>query len=205
MIKVNLAAKKKSKLLRESPEVGNGSESGFSEVHDQSLPLKKILTSFLICLVASQGLDYFQDFQVKRIELAIQATKRDLEKLQQESKKFASPELGQPQTDLNLSEMAAKLKSVQTLLNSRNEPAKIMTALSSAIPKEVWLTKVQVEQDRVMLSGSSLGFSQISEFIKNLHNYEVFKTVELTKSSQNQGFKGIDVTRFELKAMRKID
>jgi hypothetical protein len=101
--------------------------------------------------------------------------------------------------------MAAKLKSVQTLLNSRNEPAKIMTALSSAIPKEVWLTKVQVEPDRVVLSGASLGFSQISEFIKNLHNHEVFKAVELTKSSQNQGFKGTDVTRFELKAMRKVD
>ena len=63
-----------------------------------------------------------------------------------------------------------KLKVLETLKKGRTGPVKMLDAMAGAIPKNVWLSKMDESAAQMNLEGSALTNDDLAEFMKSLAN-----------------------------------
>lgn len=63
-----------------------------------------------------------------------------------------------------------KLKVLDTLKKNRTGPVKMLDALATSIPKNVWLTKMNENGQTMNLDGSAVSNEDLAEFMKALAN-----------------------------------
>lgn len=67
-------------------------------------------------------------------------------------------------------EILKKLKGLEELTKKRNGPVKLLDALSTAIPKKVWITSFDERASAVVMSGNAATFDDVSEFMRGLNS-----------------------------------
>lgn len=67
-------------------------------------------------------------------------------------------------------EVEEKLAVLDKLRKQRGGPVKLLDALSTAIPKKVWVTEFDEKAGGVKLLGSAESFEDVSEFMRGLNN-----------------------------------
>ncbi|MBI3544874.1 MAG: PilN domain-containing protein, partial [Deltaproteobacteria bacterium] len=94
--------------------------------------------------------------------------------------------------------------------DDRNAAAKMMMQVAQSIPDEVWLTQFAVTDDVVKFEGSTPGYNQVSDFIRNLNGTSQFSDITLSgihESSASLPGGGADkdtkVQVFDLQAKRR--
>ena len=65
-------------------------------------------------------------------------------------------------------EVEKKLAVLDTLRKGRNGPVRMMDALSSAIPKKVWLKNFVEASNRVTIDGSAVSHDEVAELMRGL-------------------------------------
>ena len=91
-----------------------------------------------------------------------------------------------------------KLDAIDTLVSDRARPPKLVLALSSTVPKLVWLSELKVEAQDVVLRGNALDFNQVSEFLKSLNENAFFKDTKLVTTQQGTDESGMETAKFEI-------
>ena len=107
----------------------------------KELPLGKIFFAIFSCFLANQGLQYWEGRELAILDQKISKMNEEAEQIKRESGKYASYEAVQKQVETDTKEVSSKLDTIRKLMSDRNGPVKIVAALSSAIPREVWATK----------------------------------------------------------------
>lgn len=95
-----------------------------------------------------------------------------------------------------------KLEAIRALMKDRDVPSKMLLEISKITPEQVWIKNLQVEDKKVTLSGSSVGFNPLSDFMRNIRGSVYFQDVTL-KGSQSTQDKVGEVTTFDLEIMRR--
>ncbi len=200
MIKINLALKKQSGLTQSSGiKLSNRFKSlNFDQV--QELPIRKLAVPLIAGFLASQTLDSFQAAELTEVGKSVAQVNSESEKIQKEMANYSKYDAVQKQVEGDLKDVGLKLDTIRKLFSERKKSIEIMTLFAQVVPKEVWLSKLKVDSGSVVLSGSSLGFSQVSDFIKSLNESSVLTGVELGSSHQDQGSNEGDVTHFDLRS-----
>lgn len=67
-------------------------------------------------------------------------------------------------------EVEEKLTVLDKLRKQRGGPVKLLDALSTSIPKKVWLTTFEEKGGAVKVTGSADSFEDVSEFMRGLNN-----------------------------------
>lgn len=67
-------------------------------------------------------------------------------------------------------ELEDKLKVLDTLKKNRTGPVKMLDALATSIPKNVWLVKLDENGQTMTIDGSALSNEDLAEFMKALAN-----------------------------------
>jgi Tfp pilus assembly protein PilN len=117
-----------------------------------------------------------------------------------ESKKFQDQK---KELEANKAEVDRKLEAIRKLSLERDIPVRILTQLSSSIPREVWLSELKVDRQDILFKGDAVDFSQVSEFMKNLATIELFDGVRLQNTQQSRDEFGLDIAKFEIGVKRR--
>jgi Tfp pilus assembly protein PilN len=126
---------------------------------------------------------------------------KQLESLAEIDKKIAAMEAEEKS-------ISTRIQVLQDRLKQKANPMKIMHYISEHIPKNIWITRIDIKNSQFVLEGNALDYDSIGKFVEAL-NLAIFfdKTVKLddyrTKQSNDEatrleGFKisGI-IKRFE--------
>ena len=66
-------------------------------------------------------------------------------------------------------EVKKKLETLATLRKQRGGPVKLLDALSTSIPKKVWVTEFDEKNGNVKLMGQAESFDDVSEFMRAMN------------------------------------
>ena len=205
MIKINLAARKSASLLE--TRGGDKSLTGMPKINLSALKeIPNLRSLVILALVGYFGNYFIEDLkteEIKKADASIQKLKDEKGKLNhelEETKKYEGIKKALESDEIVI---RTKLDTIQKLVQDRTTPPKLLVAISAAIPKEVWLSQIQVEDSNISLSGDSLDFNQVSEFMKNLNESAFFKDLALKNTQQGKDETGLDTAKFELAMKRR--
>ncbi len=93
--------------------------------------------------------------------------------------------------------LQAKEQLIEQLEKERGIEKQLLSAVSLAIPKKVWLTEWLQTEKNVVLNGYAVSNDILADFISMLSKNPVFSTVSLT-STQSKKIKNSNVYQFKL-------
>ncbi len=82
-----------------------------------------------------------------------------------------------------------RLNVVRSIIKTRRTPLNILLYLAKNIPEDLWITKLEIKQDKFILDGKSLSFSSVGKFVGSLRNSIFFNKdlkMSSTKSEEDQ-------------------
>lgn len=202
MIKINLAAKKQSVPGGGDPKAkSSGGSFGKIDLDKfKELPIRKVALPIIVGAFASYYLDSYKETTLSQMQAFLDKTKVENAKLQSRMSEFKSYDEMKKSLDEDEEVIRTKLDTIQKLLANRTSSTKILTSISNAIPKDVWLEEFRVLKTDILLKGSASEFNQISDFMKGLTESAFFYDVDL-KGSQTRDTVG--VAGFEIGAKRR--
>jgi Tfp pilus assembly protein PilN len=155
-------------------------------------PLKIDLYIFLVVLVISvvaAGFIYYQnDRDITNSQNQIESAKKEIANLEGIYKDYLRMESEKK-------EIAARIKTIDSLKEGRALSARILYDLTSLIKESVWLRTFKKDEDRFEMEGRSLQNESISELIERLSGIPYMKNVEL-RNVEDVAEGGITVKKF---------
>lgn len=208
MIRINLASRKQSSALTSVGTMTAAKSAGKVSLNMGSfgdLPIAKLLLPVLVYFGANYYLSDFKATEIGRLEQAVEKVTKDKVNLEVMLAKTKGYEDIKRSLDADEKLIRTKLDTIKKLVSDRSTPPKILAELSRSIPADVWLTEFKIENGRVSIKGGSLGYNQVSDFMKGLNDSAYFKDIELKNSTQAKDESGKDLTQFELEANRRLE
>lgn len=166
----------------------------------KSLPFRKIVLCLIAGVIATWTIDSYKDTELKQKEAELSKLKREKDKLNSEITQMKAAEETMKTLESDEAQIRAKVDTIKKLIAGRNNPPKILSALSRSIPKDVWLSEFKIDNLQIAIKGFSLGFNQISDFMKNLSENTYFSELVLKSSQQEQNS---EIASFDLMAKQK--
>jgi Tfp pilus assembly protein PilN len=203
MIKINLALKKQSVAA-----VEGGGEKGVKSATAalegiKELPLKKIAIYVGLVFAANYLMQSTQEDELNKLDRKIARVNDENARLTAALGKTKQYEQLKASLDADETMIRQKLDLVKKLVDGRQNSSKMLLALSSGVPNEVWLSEFKVSDAEVRLKGLSSDFSHVSDFMKSLGESAYFGEMTLVNSVQDKDEIGLGVTNFELSAKRR--
>jgi Tfp pilus assembly protein PilN len=204
MIKINLAKRKQSLLVGEGQKTKMGAGLGRIKMDQlKELPIRKLGMAALVALIASYSLDNYKETRLLEGEAVVVKLQGEVEKIQNELKKFSDFEAIKKSVDADEATIKTKLDVIEKLVQDRSDTAKLLLTLSTTIQNEVWLTELAIMKADVTIKGAALDLNQISDFMRNLKQNAFFTAVDLSNTQQESSDLGMEFASFELKGKRR--
>lgn len=169
----------------------------------KGLPIRKITIPLIIGFAASYTVDNLKEQDIAEMNVALDKVNAERPALLAQTNKMKAAEETKKTLETDESTIRIKIDTIQKLIAGRTTPPKLLMALSTAIPKDVWLSEFQLKSADIKLKGYSLGFNQISDFMKNLNENAYFMDLGLKTTQQVKDESGAEVAYFELAAKRR--
>lgn len=218
MIKINLALKKQSasgegkgrarddvasggglpKLDLNLGSLGAGASALFSEPKFRQL----ILGCIVVALVYV-GIDRAKVEELNQLDAEIAQLTTTNNKLRAEVAKTKGYEELKKALEADELAIRTKIDTIQKLIADRQSLPKMMLGMAQLIPADVWLTDFKVANDDFTLKGFSLGYNQVSDFMRNLNESAFFTELRLSSSQAARDETGSEVAQFELGAHKR--
>ncbi len=198
MIKINLAKKKKTsggvfgldlKALSpasffpffkrrkeglESPESKDPQKFDF-----KNSPIVKAAIAIGIAYFVEDSIQGYKKDAVSQFEKKITSIENQITGIQTKLNKIKGFEIVKKQLEEDEKTIRSKLEILNIVLQSRDEPSKMLLHIAQNIPEEVWLTEIQVKDDAVNFAGATPGYTQVSDLLKALNESSFFSEINL--------------------------
>jgi hypothetical protein len=134
----------------------------------KELPLKQSLLPVVVGVLAGYALESYKESEISKLDKSIEEVNILKPKLQEDIAKLKNYEQLKKSLDGDEALIRGKIETIQKLIAGRSSPAKLLGGLSTAIPKEVWLSEFQIAESQINIQGYSLDLGHISDFMKSL-------------------------------------
>ena len=208
MIKINLALKKQAVAV-DAKDKGAGGGKGFHfdpealKAIFEDAQIRKLILVILVAVLGTYLINGYEDDQLARMDQRIAQANVDDAKVKAELAKTAGYDALKKQFDEDEELIKTKLSTIQKLISDRQVPPKILASLAGIIPKNVWVTEMSLNDDNIEIKGSSLGFDDITDFMKTLGDSEYLTDLKLKDSQKEKTQQGLSVATFDIEAKRK--
>lgn len=78
--------------------------------------------------------------------------------------------------------LTEKLSVVKQILSEKRNPSNLLVYIAKNIPKEVWITELNFQNDELKLQGESLDYASIGKFLESVKSSVFIKEASVTKS-----------------------
>lgn len=209
MIRVNFADLKStqsnelaSSSLLDSVKGFLGNKSIASDEQSRSL-IKKLLVPICIGFVCSYTLDNYKQQKLEEIDIIIIKEQQIGEQLKKEINKIKDYEQMKNAVEKDEKTIRNKLDTIKKLTLNRAAPIEILIELSKLIPRQVWLNRLEMDPEYIALSGKSIDYVQISNFMKHLQKSAFFQEVKLGNTKTINEKNGQKLVQFSVNAIRR--
>jgi hypothetical protein len=168
----------------------------------QAVPWIKIGLLALAIYAAIYGVDGYKQELLQAEDVVLEELTEQKKKLTEKLNEQKNLEQLKITIEKEDAIIRAKLDAIRALMKDRDLPSKILLEISKVTPDQVWIKNLQVDEKKVILSGSSVGFNPLSDFMRNLRGSVYFQDVTL-KGSQSTQDKAGEVTTFDLEITRR--
>lgn len=91
----------------------------------------------------------------------------------------------------------ARISALEKIAKDRQREIRVLDLLQTVIPEKAWLTRVQINPEKVILQGMAMTDSDVSSFLDSLTKSAFLMDVNLVSSSEvNQ--EGVNLKKFEI-------
>jgi hypothetical protein len=219
VIKINLAARKQFGVVAGGG--GGGAGGGMAALGDrfaalkgldfrnlgldalQGLPLRQLGTALAAVVIAYTVFESMKRDEIGKVMAQIEGERTAQVKLKTDFERTKGFEPLKKQLDADEKTMRLKLETIQNLVADREVPPRMLTALAKGIPAEMWLSEFSADAKEVKMKGYSIGYDQISEFMRVLGESIYLADLQLVSSQQSKDPEGYLVQAFELAAKRR--
>ncbi len=204
MIKINLASKKQSTLAFDAAD-SKPSRFKFDFKFEQlkTSGLSRIALSVAGAAAVWFLLDSYKKDELEKMDQKITDLTTEQSRLNVEMEKVKGFELIKKTLEADESTIRTKIQTIQKLIADRQNSPKMLFTLASGIPGEVWLSDLKLGKEDVILKGHSVGYTQISDFMKMMMESAYFKDVRLLSTLISKDDTGAEVAQFDLAAKRR--
>ena len=206
MIKINLATRKQTPLEADSARgTFGGGLTKFNVRLDgaKSASIRRLAIAAAAAVMATYFLEGYQEEETRKYSELLPTITAEKQKLTAELNKTKDFEPKKKALDLDEATIKLKIETIKKLIVDRQTPPKMLLALATSIPGEVWLSDLKIDPEGLKLKGNSLGFNQISDFMKGLNESAYFSELKLVSTVQAKDDTGQEVAAFEMSAKRR--
>jgi len=207
VIKINLATRKRAVAAANAQGKAKSASPISLDSIDlgrfKELPLRKVILPVIVGMGVYYMIGSFEQEELNKAQATLEKVTAQNTKMQAEVSKLKSYDVVKKSLEDDESTIRNKLETIKKLVDDRSLSLKVLLSVVDAIPKEVWLTEYKIDQTDITLTGASLGFSVVSDFMKNLHESAYFSSVDLVNSQESKEVNVPGTTNFELKAKRR--
>jgi Tfp pilus assembly protein PilN len=193
MIKINLATKKQ--IIQASADSKGLPAS--------SEDLKELGSRAILPLILMAGIYFGSEyyFQMKKDGLGTMLIGIQTEKQGVEAQlgKFSGFESQKAELEKTADAINLKITTIEKLIRNKDATYKTLLELSQALPKDVWLTDFEANDQGYLIQGATKDISMVSDLMEKLGTSIYFKNVTLKRSQLEADGK---VASFELTAGR---
>jgi type IV pilus assembly protein PilN len=189
MINIDLNPKKKSKIIKKELNL-KGLLSGFKNVElGGSLAEKSIYVVPIVILSFTAGFYFYTQNKYNQLEQEVKDLESQLKKynslqayankIKKEFEKILEEE----------KRMQLKLKVFEALKSEKKTFTPMINTVVVKVPDGIWFESLEVDKNKILLTGYSLNSENISLFYKNLSSY--FSNITFGKVKDKQEIQGI--------------
>lgn len=84
-----------------------------------------------------------------------------------------------------------QIDALDSLRRDRQKEVKILDAIQKDIPEKVWLTRVELKENTMLLDGMATADQELTSFMETLSKSVFYKSVNLIRSQEQQSDKGV--------------
>ena len=172
MIKINLVAETPAAAASQAPR------PQFSLGAKQGDIILLIVLAMACIVVGTQW--YLLTSKRADLRLIEQERRRERDELLQYIKKVE-------ELEAKRESLRQKIEVIEELKKNQRGPVKIMDEVSRALPELVWLTKLTLKDNELVLDGMAMDENAVANYIANLDASPFFEEPELKNLSRSRG------------------
>jgi type IV pilus assembly protein PilN len=195
VIKINLAGSKKiSSSSFSSPA---GGDDAMPAGDNKEIQKQGFLRLFVI-LILPAILYTYQNQNIPVLQAKLQSKRNLLQTLtsKNEQAKNAVEEIKKFKEDQ--AQLQKQITTLESLRKDRLREVKILDNLQKDLPEKIWLSKINLEANRMQISGTTVSDLELSSFMDNLSKSIFLKRVNLIRSSDLPFNGGLQTKSFEI-------
>jgi len=208
MIKINLAKRKGAAAKDKGGGGGGGFKlggalSGIDREALGALPIRKFVVGIGACFVANYMLTDYQASEMNQVNAQAAQLQQKLSSLKAQESQVKALFAVKDQMDKDEKVIQAKIDTLRALMADRDNPPKMMRALSTAMPENLWLNRFEVNDLQVKITGNALDYADVSDFMKHLSETAYFTDVELDSTVEKKEEGAAVIKEFTVKAVKR--
>lgn len=195
MIKINLATSKVSSM----PLGGAGAGLGVEFV-DESDTRKNAMKRILIIMLGPLALFLYENQNIPGKMNELQSKSQVLAELQAYNAKQADSvaEIKKFKEDEALIE--SRISALEKIAKDRQREIRVLDLLQNVIPEKAWLSRLEINPDRVNIQGMAMSDFEVSSFLEALTKSVFLMDVNLVSSNEVTE-DGVVLKRFEISCL----
>jgi type IV pilus assembly protein PilN len=198
LIKINLADKKANFVPLKKKDGSSDSVDDFIQVGENELK-KQLIQKIIILLLPSVALFAWENISVPQKQQALTGKQKQISEI---TKKIADTKVKTakfPEAEKNFKNVSIKIELLEKLRKSRKLEVKVLDNLQRVIPEKVWISRLEISDGHLSISGSSLTDIALTSFMDSLAKSVFLKDVSLVRASEaGDDFTGLTVKKFEV-------
>lgn len=197
MIKINLSPNLASSAVSSSSGTSFGISTGFSAPDDVR---KEALKRLVLLFVGPLALFAYENQNIPAKQADLSAKRQVLAELQNYNSKQAASvaEIKKFKEDEALIE--ARISALEKISKDRQREIRVLDLLQTLIPEKAWLTRIQINPEKVNVQGMALTDFEVSTFLEALTKSVYLMDVNLVSSNEVTQ-DGVILKKFEISCL----
>lgn len=158
---------------------------------------KEALKRILILLVFPVLLYLYQEQNIPGKQAELASKQQMLTELQSYNEKQAASVAEIKKFKEDEAVIEARITALDKISKDRNREVRVLDLLQTVIPEKAWLTKIQLNPDKVVIQGMAVSDFEVSQFLDALTKSVFLMDVNLVSSTEVV-VEGVNLKRFEV-------
>lgn len=182
-------------LLSSSAMAGGGAGTSIASGGEMSVEARDIqrqgMMRLMVILLFPAALYAYEYIHIPDLQQRLNSKQNVLRDLQakNEQAKTAVEEIQKFNEEKG--RLQKQIDALDSLRRDRQKEVKILDSIQKDIPEKVWLTRVELKENDILLDGMTTADPELTSFMETLSKSVFYKSVNLIRSQEQQSDKGV--------------
>lgn len=164
--------------------------------------IQQVALKFVVILLSTAGLWGYETYNIDNLKETNQTLTAQNVAMQNEIKEKQPIAVKAKELQKKITDLEGRIKIIKDLSKTRLREIKAMDYIQNVIPEKVWLTVLDIHDEKVKIEGSTMSDDQLNKFIEMLDGKSYFQNVILLRAVEQKSKEGT-IKTFEISSALK--